>query len=55
VVRPHITRERLLFSTVYSDYYLSLALRLARHGIETWLPDLRGHGHSAGQRGHTRS
>ncbi len=56
-MRPHITREQLLFihaSTVYSDYYLPLALRLARHGIETWLPDLRGHGHSAGQRGHTR-
>lgn len=58
MVRPRITRERLLFvhaSTVYSDYYLPLALRLARHGVETWLPDVRGHGHSAGQRGHTRS
>ena len=58
VVHPRTTRERLLFvhaSTVHSEYYLPLALQLARHGIETWLPDLRGHGHSAGQRGHTRA
>ncbi len=58
VVHPRVTRDRLVFihaSTVHSEYYLPLALQLARHGVETWLPDLRGHGHSAGQRGHTRS
>jgi alpha-beta hydrolase superfamily lysophospholipase len=55
IVRPDAPCIRLLFthaSLVHSEYYLPLAAQLARFGIETWLPDLRGHGRSAGTRGH---
>jgi alpha-beta hydrolase superfamily lysophospholipase len=58
IVQPAAPRVRLLFthaSLVHSEYYLPLAAQLARFGIETWLPDLRGHGRSAGTRGHTRN
>jgi alpha-beta hydrolase superfamily lysophospholipase len=57
IVRPAAPAARLLFvhaSLVHSEYYLPLASQLARFGIETWLPDLRGHGRSAGTRGHTQ-
>ena len=57
VVRPPSAHTRLLFvhaSLVHSEYYLPLAFGLAMHGVETWLPDLRGHGRSGGTRGHTR-
>ena len=56
IVRPPVTEARMLFthaSTVHSEYYLPIAAKLASFGVETWLPDLRGHGHSAGTRGHT--
>ena len=58
IVKPAAPRVRLLFthaSLVHSEYYLPLAVRLARFGIETWLPDLRGHGRSTGVRGHTQA
>ncbi len=57
-VRPPEPRARLLLlhaSLVHSEYYVPFALRLAALGIESWLPDLRGHGRSAGPRGYTRS
>lgn len=57
VVEPAVVQCRLLFvhaSMIHSEYYLPLALRLARYGVETWLPDLRGHGRSEGIRGHTQ-
>ncbi len=57
-VRPPEPIARLLLlhaSLVHSEYYVPFALRLAALGIETWLPDLRGHGRSAGERGHTRT
>ncbi|MCY0877688.1 MAG: alpha/beta fold hydrolase [Firmicutes bacterium] len=38
-------------SMVHSEYYLAWALDLAQHGILVSLPDLRGHGRSAGPRG----
>ncbi len=58
IVRPAAPSVRLLFmhaSLVHSEYYLPFAAQLARFGIETWLPDLRGHGRSAGTRGHTQA
>ena len=57
-VRPPEPRVRLLLlhaSLVHSEYYVPFALRLAALGIETWLPDLRGHGRSGGARGYTGS
>ena len=57
-VRPSVPRARLLLlhaSLVHSEYYVPFALHLAALGIETWLPDLRGHGRSAGERGYTRT
>ena len=57
-VRPPEPRARLMLlhaSLVHSEYYVPFALRLAALGIESWLPDLRGHGRSAGVRGYTRS
>ncbi|MDA8346507.1 MAG: alpha/beta fold hydrolase [Thermaerobacter sp.] len=57
IAEPPIVRARLLFihaSLVHSEYYVPIAAEFARHGIETWLPDLRGHGWSGGTRGHTR-
>jgi len=57
-VRPAVPRARLAFvhaSLVHSEYYVPFALRLADLGIETWLPDLTGHGRSGGTRGYTRS
>ena len=57
-VRPPEPRARLLLlhaSLVHSEYYVPFALRLAAFGVESWLPDLRGHGRSAGVRGHSRS
>ncbi len=57
-VCPPEPRARLLLlhaSLVHSEYYVPFALRLAALGIETWLPDLRGHGRSAGTRGYTRA
>lgn len=57
-VRPPEPKACLLLlhaSLVHSEYYVPFALRLAALGIESWLPDLRGHGRSAGARGYTRS
>jgi len=57
-VRPPKPQARLMLlhaSLVHSEYYVPFALRLAALGIESWLPDLRGHGRSAGSRGYTRS
>jgi len=57
-VRPPEPLARLMLlhaSLVHSEYYVPFALRLAALGIETWLPDLRGHGRSGGVRGYTRS
>lgn len=42
-------------STVYSDFYMPLAISLAQAGFRVWLPDLRGHGRSFGARGHVKS
>jgi alpha-beta hydrolase superfamily lysophospholipase len=42
-------------SLVHSEYYVPFAVRLAAYGVESWLPDLRGHGRSAGVRGHSRT
>ncbi len=57
-VRPARPVARLMLlhaSLVHSEYYVPFALRLAALGIESWLPDLRGHGRSGGIRGYTRS
>ncbi len=39
----------------HSARHYDLAEILANEGIEVWLPDLRGHGHSPGKRGHIKS
>lgn len=42
-------------SMVHSEYYLPIAVALATQGVAVVLPDLRGHGRSAGRRGHVAS